>query len=70
MIYDDLRGEFLLDPEPPLDATQAMPAVVAMAEDLTHTDYLVRTTNNGLRPADLALEQPPQDPAWRPDAHR
>lgn len=38
------------------------------AEDMTHDDYLVRRTDNGLRPEDAALPQPPQDPTWRPDA--
>ncbi len=40
----------------------------AGAEDLTHDDYLARRTDNGLRPDDAALPQPPQDPEWRPDA--
>jgi len=33
-------------------------------------DALVQRTWNGLRPDDLALPQPPQDPYWRPDGDR
>lgn len=29
-------------------------------------DDLIERTDNSLRPEDLAHEQPPQDPAWRP----
>ncbi len=32
--------------------------------------HLVHATDNRLRPDDLALPQPPQDPNWRPDADR
>lgn len=28
---------------------------------------LIEPTDNGLKPADRLLEQPPQDPDWRPD---
>jgi hypothetical protein len=37
-------------------------------DDLSHWDHLVVRTFNGLRSEDLAFEQPPQDPGWRPDA--
>jgi hypothetical protein len=36
-------------------------------DDLTADDRRVEPTDNGLRPEDAALEQPPQDPGWRPD---
>jgi hypothetical protein len=29
-------------------------------------DDLIEATDNGLRPDDLELPQPPQDPDWRP----
>jgi hypothetical protein len=43
-----------------------LPAI-PLASELGENDDLVRRTFNGLRPDDLALEQPPQSPAWTPD---
>ena len=33
-------------------------------------DHLIERTDNGLRPADAAYRQPPQDPEWSPDGQR
>jgi len=40
------------------------------ADDLTADDRYATPTDNGLRPDDLELPQPPQDPGWRPDGDR
>ncbi|AEA27938.1 hypothetical protein Psed_5813 [Pseudonocardia dioxanivorans CB1190] len=81
-IYDRLRGERLADDVPNHGReprTEELPVLEprpswagenAGAEDLTHDDHLARRTDNGLRPDDELLQQPPQDPHWRPDADR
>lgn len=38
----------------------------ARPDDLTADDRYATPTFNGLRPDDLELPQPPQDPNWRP----
>jgi hypothetical protein len=47
---------------PSVSEYQALPAIQPAGAD----DELVEQTDNSLRPEDLALEQPPQDPDWRP----
>lgn len=82
-IYRRLSDERLADDVPAADPvdppTELLPLVdprptwagdQAGAEDLTHDDWRLRRTDNRLRPDDLALPQPPQDPDWRPDADR
>lgn len=56
-IYDQITHEQLLDP---------LPDGPALQQTVGATDFLVERTNNSLRPEDLALGQPPQDPDWRP----
>lgn len=51
MIYDEMANEYM----------------AAVAAGPGEDDDLIEQTDNSLRPDDLALEQPPQDPAWRPD---
>jgi len=63
-LFEQVARERLIFNEPP---TGPIPVTAA---DLTEHDHLVRRTDNGLRPEDLVLGQPPQDPAWRPDAER
>lgn len=38
-----------------------------VAERPGEDDDRVERTDNSLRPADLAYDQPPQDPEWTPD---
>lgn len=66
LIYDALAGEHLTDPLQPGTAAGHLDYPMP-GED----DDLIEHTDNGLRPADLELPQPPQDPRWRPDdTHR
>ena len=65
-LYRQITDEQLFDPLPPEPAMTMLPE----PEDLTDTDRFVERTDNSLRPDDLQLEQPPQDPNWRPDADR
>jgi hypothetical protein len=68
-------GQFVPDPLSPSGfrwqrhgehpPTQMLPAIPP-APELGENDDLVRRTFNGLRADDLALEQPPQSPAWTP----
>lgn len=72
-IYEQLSAERLMGvPE----GTVQMPAVPAGAVSYAGVvdrvppagvdDHLAENTDNGLRPDDELLEQPPQDPWWRP----
>lgn len=75
-IFDDLAGErlFALDappdaptgPLPAVSPTSLLPATPPRPAPRGEDDHLIRRTFNGLRPADLALPQPPQDHTWRP----
>lgn len=66
-IYDEVRAKLLFDPLPPARGWfETDPAAAPAADDLSGTDHLVQRTDNGLRPEDLALPQPPQDAGWRP----
>lgn len=55
-IFDQLSGELLFTPAPPRDLTA----------ERGQDDELVERTYNGLRAADLDLDQPPQSPAREP----
>jgi hypothetical protein len=64
----DTTGPIPVAPEEVLATYQALPPVPAHGAD---DDLLIAApaAAGALRPDDLALEQPPQDPDWRPDAH-
>lgn len=82
-LFEQIAAERLYAPamSPPTEALPAvprgetpttLPAVLGspvMDTQPGADDERVERTWNGLRPDDLALPQPPQDPAWRPDAH-
>lgn len=62
---------FRYDPDAPSPGrnpalTQILP-VVGPESGAGENDDLVERTDNGLRPDDLDLEQPPQSPAWEPE---
>jgi len=63
-LFDEISGKYpAVDRD---DPTGPIPVVPAPGVD----DDLVEHTDNGLRAEDLELEQPSQDPSWRPDADR
>lgn len=74
-IFDDMSADRGWTPEPPapipaailgVEDTQWVPIVTPARGE---NDHLIERTDNGLRPDDLALRQPPQDPRWRVGIH-
>lgn len=74
-LFDETKDHLLMseDPIPDRNAwfdppAMELPAVVPAAQDLSMYDQFAERTDNGLRPEDAALSQPPQDPRWLPGA--
>lgn len=71
MIFDELAGSYPAVQEATGPVTQPLPVIPAAAELVPFGPgadaELVQATDNGLRPDDAALPQPPQDPLWTPE---